>query len=111
MSELTQDQKRIRIAEACGWTNVRIVPVEGHGYMTERIIGLHPEQLNPDNDEWVPDYFGSLDAMHDAEKAICDRLSYYIELEREMNTADSTLVVSATAAQRAEAFGRALNLW
>ena len=104
MSELTQDQKRIRIAEACGWKRAE------DGFWDYRNDGRGiADHMLP---SVIPDYFGDLNAAHAMEKAICDRrLSYYIELQREMDTVDSTLVISATAAQRAEAFGRTLNLW
>jgi len=114
MSNLTQDEKRIRIAEACGW---EWLPYGGtmawyfRGVMRwfRATLGLRTDVIATDP---LPDYFNDLNAAHAMEKAICDRrLSYYIELEREMDTVDSTLVISATAAQRAEAFGRTLNLW
>jgi hypothetical protein len=53
----------------------------------------------------LPDYFTDLDAMHEAEKAIpseFDWARYRTLLKNDLH---------ATAAQRAEAFGRTLNLW
>ena len=62
-----------------------------------------------------PDYFGDLNAMHDAEKArIFDGANPAISwsYETELNSAMPLgMAVHAPADVRAEAFGRALNLW
>lgn len=111
---MTNEEKRIKIAEACGWKWT------GHPDQLAATAGFSmPEKwvLDPAGERQfrhnIPDYFGSLDAMHDAEKRIIGlnaRLSYISEVaERAGNTAFE--MMHATAAQRAEAFGKALGLW
>jgi hypothetical protein len=96
---MTQDQKRIKIAEACGWKT---------GYR--------------DLEAWrpLPDYFSDLNATHKAEKVIVDWVAYRINLSRVVGIGcapdldicdDIKSFLSATAAQRAEAFGLTLGLW
>jgi len=68
---------------------------------------------------WVesPDYFNDLNAMHEVEKILrSDKwkwLSYVNSLNEMPSLQDEWLCASlhATAAERAEAFGRTLNLW
>lgn len=94
--EMTQEQKRIKIAEACGLT----------GWQETRSL---------------PDYFKDLNAMHEAEKVLSDfnhglfrkllfSEAYNIGLAANNLDAERKQV-SATAAARAEAFGKTLNLW
>ncbi len=65
----------------------------------------------------IPDYFHSLDAMHDAEKVLTtEQCEEYWQHVNDLRDFDSTRVwkyclLHATAAQRAEAFGKAVNLW
>ena len=53
---MTPENQRITIARACGYTNARA--------RAGTVIG---HKSNSENGE-VPDYLGSLDAMHEAEK-------------------------------------------
>lgn len=103
--KLTQEQKRIKIAEACGWKRKGKLklwdsPIPGGGW----------EYLNG-----LPDYFNDLNACHEMEKrmrrptgdesdSLCaDRMIDYAErLNYE---------IDATAACRAEAFGVTMELW
>ena len=113
-----EQQLRIAIAEACGWTDVRITPEEGHGYMSERIVGLHPEQSNPDNSEWLPDYPNDLNAMHDAEKVLLRGYEDDPELSELWSDYQTNLILAcpaylsyhATAAHKSEAFCRTLKI-
>ena len=73
----------------------------------------------------IPDYFNDLNAMHEAEKFLKSKVknpdnwstwfNYTNKLSKLMSQQyrDDKLVnaIHATAAQRAEAFGRTLNLW
>ena len=91
---MTPESQRIAIAEACGLT----------GY-------LHS----------LPDYLSDINAMNEAEKMLTD--AQYIYFAAELNACwfhdnpqtDKRVGIlrsaSATAAQRAEAFLRTLNLW
>lgn len=108
---MTQEQKRIAIAEACDpWTTSNH---EGSKYRSwtdyvERVYGAIHE---------VPDYFNDLNAMHEAEKMLTDaQYKEYCALLDEAGYDDRGIGYpnwsrSATAAQRAEAFGRTLGLW
>ena len=117
MSELTREQKRIRIAEACGWTG----PFGLFGpsgkcaiiSLGECLHGTPPDDNGKPEDECryrpVPDYFGSLDAMAEAEKTLTTDQAheYYRVLELELGWE----YASAKANERSEAFGKTLNLW
>lgn len=69
----------------------------------------------------LPDFYGSLDRMHEVERSIQHKMQYVIQLHRVCNndqgpwdlpTTDLQFnYVTATAAQRAEAYLRTLNLW
>lgn len=109
---MTPEHQRIAIAEACGW---KVHP-------KDRFIVIppnSPHSVQPLNT--IPDYLNDLNAMHEAEKACiletfeksllfrnalhkicCDGHNYKIE---------ASLIWHATAAQRAEAFLRTLDLW
>lgn len=88
------EQQRIAIARACGEDNDSIVR------------GL------------IPDYLNDLNAMHEAEKILSDnnQMKFRGELVDMMRPkygfeSACLLAIHATAAQRAEAFLRTLNLW
>ncbi len=89
---MTTDEKRIRIAEACG-----------------------------EHDK-LPDYFNDLNAMHDAVSILdyeqADEFEGHLygicvqaNAEKDNPAPYRFAVVNATAAQRAEAFGLTLKLW
>lgn len=85
---MTQEQKNEKIAETCGY----------------KIGYRDPEVWHP-----LPNYFEDLNAMHEAEKTIkvTDKWRVYKYTLNLMPIDD----IHATAAQRAEAFGKTLNLW
>ena len=115
----TPKQQQIAIAEACGWVHHNMRPSE-----TER----HQKKWRYLSD--LPDYLNDLNAMHEAEKACLTTIplvtDYGIRLvnalhrehkknPRIQDTSWRIPVVGncgwfATAAQRAEAFIRTLNL-
>ena len=132
MNTMTPEAQRIAIATACG------IPAEvphwrysfrahGEEYNVEtherfrmqdacEVFGCSAEEfkaLNPD----IPDYPNDLNAMHDAEKVLTDKQAYRHVLCRVCADKSSPFVASlgdvvhATAAQRAQAFLRTLNLW
>lgn len=113
-NKMKTEQQRIAIAEACGWRPGGKGTTWGDG----QTFGVPPG-----GDDWhwqnTPDYLNDLNAMHEAEKAL-DPLGrdgayeYWLRTvchipERE--SANGRYFYRATAAQRAEAFLRALNLW
>lgn len=109
---MTREEKRIKIAEACGWRQVQ-------GSDGDYINGPSPTYHWTNGVDWadesgedLPDYFGSLDAIHQAEKCLPERTErgpWRMRLEDICGTMKGML--HATAEQRAEAFGISLNLW
>jgi len=112
---MTPESQRIAVAEACGWTlchNTGGLP-----------CGVPPGFIHEENSRQVPDYLNDLNAMHEAEKVLsAGQINTYLgHLYKyaKVATADSNpweiivarVAVHATAAQRAEAFLRTLNLW
>ena len=94
---MTPEQQRIAIAEACGWY-----------FMDDS--WHYPNGANAIT---TPDYLNDLNAMHDAEETLdYNQMNRYqnIELSRFVHT-ETTWICSATAAERAEAFLRTLDLW
>lgn len=114
------EAQRIAIAEACGYLNPR---------QSDSGAFFASYAQNADGTYWgthgIPDYLNSLDAMHEACNYLrnADRLIYQeygIELCKivarynclpERDDYFPLLNCDATAAQRAEAFLRTLNLW
>lgn len=122
---MTPKQQRIAIAEACGWKDVEF----GVGPNSNLCLGDKPSWAHGKVqsylvDQRVPDYLNDLNAMHEAEKRITDwpkwvkMLAKIIAGVPEATRAggtkvfvDNSILIRATAAQRAEAFLRTLNLW
>jgi hypothetical protein len=90
---MTDEKINIAIAEACGWTDTKIVNEGG------KLMYGQTE---------IPDYCNDLNAMHEAEGVLTiDALTEYrVQL--------SMFVIApfrATARQRAEAFLKTINNW
>jgi len=108
---MNKQEQNIAIAKACGYTQG--VGMHGLEWWTNG-EGVHDEP---------PDYVNSLNSMHEAEKIIhaknyaqlCvvyrDYLNEFMERDRSHINAQGLGGYHATAAQRAEAFLRTLNLW
>ena len=108
-AQVTDQQQRIAIAEACGWTLKKGIRAWNR----------------PNNNGWdcleqLPDYTNDLNAMHEAEKTLDDDLDLdYSENLKIVtgarwgvnNSYDMSKYRSATAAQRAEAFLRTIGRW
>jgi len=108
------EAQRIAIAEACGWRKDK----RGLGWLTPS--GEYSE---------LPGYLNDLNAIHEAEKvllpddAMYSQRNFYASLLgsitlndngrgwQPLTNEDCFPILSATAAQRAEAFLRTLNLW
>ena len=110
--------QQIAIAKACGWGSFRSVPDE----LQPQIMRLEGISLvvnyGGGGFNEVPDYPHDLNAMHEAENALTlEEHSYYREnLAMVVGFTDISpnggrAYVSATAAQRAEAFLKTLGLW
>jgi hypothetical protein len=114
---VTPAQQTIAIAEACGWKP----DDDGDGtgwkgsWIRQRLIGKKPtfrdgKVVSYLIEQTVPDYLNDLNAMHDAEKALeSNQEQSYFELLHDV--AGNLKFYRATAAQRAEAFLKTLNLW
>ena len=101
--------KRIKIAEACGFNKSQWLEL-GSGI----VFGMSAS---------IPDYLNDLNAMNEAEKILGDKWDVYqctlsnlqsgLRHDARCHWSDvgSGFVSHATAAQRAEAFLRTLNLW
>lgn len=68
--ELTQNEKRIAIAEHFGWKKVAIEPRNWDGPSVRDTIG----EQEPNCPEAIPQYFTDLNACHEAENALSDEL-------------------------------------
>jgi hypothetical protein len=96
---MTQEEKRIKLAEADGWIEITKPWVEV-----------------------IPDYFHDLNAVHELEQQtwskewnlrddFCDHLALIIDPVHGYRGLKTTDALQANAAQRAEALGLTLNLW
>lgn len=115
---MTNDEMNIAVAEVRGWTKCRLA-VRGSG-APER--GPSPYGIPPGRSYEAPvhDYGRDLNAMHEAEKALKGAAiySYFDRLVGEIagscsdpRHCDYPKVVSATAAQRREAFLKTIGKW
>ena len=97
-------EQRIAIAEACGWTRLRSHPLS--------------RWLSPHGGSWydAPNYLNDLNAMHEAENVLNEIQGFIFSdhLFRILNSSEGVsefMKIHATAAQRAEAFLKTLDLW
>lgn len=118
---MNETDQRIAIAEACGWRLVKL-----HNKFPNSVIGTMDNLGRHGRGALVPDYLNDLNACHEMEKVLTEEqrwkfgshLSNLI-FKGEMSTNDDFApnelgcfeLSHATAAQRAEAFLRTLNLW
>lgn len=128
---MKEERQRFAIAEACGWRDI---------HHTSSPFGIAPDDMNiyslsPTTNYYtrLPDYLNDLNAMHEAEKLlgygdhakppptlyinclyeVLDRANQHEAggLEVLSDREITTLLIHATAAQRAEAFLRTLGKW
>jgi hypothetical protein len=108
------EAQRIAIAEARGWKP------NGAGYWHKDgdVRGLYFEDLEEfGHTDPLPDYLNDLNAMHEAEKLLspkefeCYRWTLWGQCKQPLVTERHRAYLHATAAQRAEAFLKTLNLW
>ena len=60
---MNKEQQRIKIAEACGFTDVKPLVVKNVKHKgDDKQVGIWSEQ------GWIPDYLNDLNAMHEAEE-------------------------------------------
>lgn len=109
---MNPEQQRIKIAEACGWTNISLMPY-GSGSGAYLVPKGYKNGIGP---TIVPHYLKDLNAMHEAEKVLTEQQAKEYRWKLQQGFLPSTqmaqeLLCHATAAERAEAFLRTLNLW
>lgn len=106
--QLTREEKRGLIAQTCGW----IKHPDGLSFC-HPVFGYNQDDLGA-----PPDYFNSIDACHEMEKAIptikLEEFYRRLVMLTRTITAKSSLEMCAwyaTAEQRCEAFGQTMGLW
>lgn len=106
---MTPEAQRIVIAKVCGWE-----------WMAGEASDNHPSYYGWGKDgvgfRQLPDYLTDLNAMHEAEKVLNKTLRLFyqsrlMKLQKADLVAGFWFLIHATAAQRAEAFLKTLNLW
>ncbi len=111
---MTQEQKRIKIAEACGF-DCKGSPCGNYWYNPNHSLCNDGHVLHEIED--LPDYFNDLNACQQAWETLDGmqhaQFKYHLAriVRSQMGTLPRPSVSCATAAQRAEAFGLTLNLW
>ena len=106
---MSPEKQRVAIAEACGWKRGESECWWKNGFWA---------MFNDD----LPDYLNDLNAMHEAEKVLngVRRAVFEFALLHEVlkrpepfnyDRGDIMAVITATAAQRAEAFLRTVGKW
>lgn len=114
---MTQEEKKIKIAEARGWRRHF-----GDGLIAAKdaYVWISPDGRRKDgiwkaDDEMqflavgIPDHFNDLNTMHEAVKMLTEQQQY--EMVKHLGVLGVRWGLLATAAQRAEAFGKTLDLW
>ena len=110
------EQQRIAIAEACGYIRPR--QADGGSFIASYVIN-HGVEVGTHG---IPDYINDLNAMHEAERFLdydqCEQYASDLwdiimcaEESMENPPPSNFACIHATAAQRAEAFLKTLNLW
>ncbi len=106
--KLTPEEKRIRIAELCGW---KWSPTSDYDafYGPDSVYrgGATHDLKRAIQNAGLPDYLNDLNATHEAEKAIYyngDIWSRYVRALARIASKTETDVICATAEQRSDAF-------
>lgn len=115
---MSPEAQRVAIAEACGWFwathdnagGICWLQIPGSSMPGGWWRVSTPKCRNQGVLISVPDYLTDLNAMHEAEKVLPSRDAYCRNLIVVCDP-DAFASVVATAAQRAEAFLRTMNLW
>ena len=114
---MSPEKQRIAIAEACGWQNLREEIAYVDWVASRELWGCRRE--DDDMRKEVPDYPNDLNAMHEVEKTGLGKFWVSFPEQLRKVTEDKTRCpmsnewrfTHATAAQRAEAFLKTLDLW
>jgi hypothetical protein len=116
---MTQEEKRIKLAEAAGFTDI-MLPMGFHQQMSD-------EKSKECGGRWrfeIPNYFEDLNAVHELENIIKDHPKWIKMLAKVIAGVpdatraggtkvfvDNSILARATAAERCEAIGKTLGLW
>ena len=112
---MDKQTQRTEIAKTCGWEHantLRHFPENNEDY-----LWWHPVEKTVSTFDNLPDYLNNLDDMHEAEKGLSDeQYEKYRQIVVQINFDSISPIrtmcpITATAAQRAEAFLKTLNLW
>ena len=119
---MKEEQQRIKIAEACGWTAEQ--NSNGYWRAVNKKHGNAVELWLSEQNVWslgIPDYLNDLNAMHEAINTLdqIQMMEFYnnhiydvvCNNRTSYSGMDHANVCNATAAQRAEAFLKTLGLW
>jgi hypothetical protein len=121
--KMSPESQRIAIAEACGWkhikhTNQEDVDIESRSITYwSGLTGVPPKFIHDQNRIIIPDYLNDLNAMHAAEEVMTEmqRIDYSNHLYdiacKHQEVTEKWRYLSMSAAQRAEALLKTLNLW
>jgi hypothetical protein len=112
---MSPEAQRIAIAEACGWTDISFEEGEDVDFDARSVCpwagmrGMCPVRKER---RFLPSYLNDLNAMHEAEKELTDtEHSTFRIVLMDLANLDFRCQVSASAAQRAEAFLRTIGRW
>lgn len=114
VKDMDKELQRIAIAKSMGYTLEQI-----KGSDESEMRAYFQDREKPSN--CIPNYLNDLNSMHEVEKHYSKKMNYVFHLRRVCGMAEypteeelsfwSEMCVFATAAQRAEAYLKTLNLW
>lgn len=109
-------EQQLEIAKACGWREA--FPSSGPAHPGTRKGGIMLpynwiNEVDGRRVQDLPNYLHDLNAMHEAEKSLTPEqfYRYYWKLIKLVGGQTDLHPISATAAQRAEAFLRTISKW
>ena len=108
---MNPELQRIAIAEACGWQHCEINHHSTGMFRKGAVIGTSPDS---ERKLHIHSYTTDLNAMHEAEKILTQAQDYQYRasvLPAVCKDGSGMIALTATAAQRAEAFLRTLGKW
>lgn len=103
---MTQSEKRVRILEWQGWTELSTAGRRGADGPVIVMRGTNP---SGEKNQIPPNHFTNLNAMAEAENRL--HTSSLQQTYAELLQKQIRWICYASASQRAEAFGLTLNLW
>ena len=107
---MTQQQKRIKLAEFDGWKQEYI-----HGNGVDADVWIHPNGKDCRAEEWFPDYFNDNDSCRECEdkyiRSRGDEMESYYFWNVLPKISGTQWILDVGPNYRAEALGQTLNLW